>query len=113
MTAVEEFSEEKGTLTRADLANAVYAAVGLSRSEAAEIVDAVLDAISEATVRGENVKLSSFGTFSVRQKGERIGRNPKTGEETPISQRRVITFRASHILKARINHESLNGLAED
>lgn len=113
MSEGREYSAGKGTLTRADLADAVYATVGLSRTEAAEIVDAVLDAIADAAVRGENVKLSSFGTFSVRQKGERLGRNPKTGEETPISERRVITFRASHILKSRINHEHLDHSNED
>jgi len=97
--------EGQGTLTRADLAEAVYRVVGLSRAEAAEIVDAVLKEISEAAVRGENIKLSSFGTFHVRHKQERVGRNPKTGQETPISQRRVLTFKASNIMKARINNE--------
>ena len=91
------------TLTRADLAEAVYEEVGLSRNESAELVEAVLQEMSDALVDGENVKISSFGSFSVRQKGERIGRNPKTGVEVPIKPRRVLVFRASHVLKDRIN----------
>ena len=82
---------------------AVYQEVGLSRNESAELVESVLNDISDALVRGEMVKLSSFGSFAVRQKGERIGRNPKTGEEVPILPRRVLVFRASHVLKNRIN----------
>ena len=91
------------TIKRADLSEAVYQEVGLSRNESAELVESVLNEISDALVRGEMVKLSSFGSFSVRQKGERIGRNPKTGEEVPILPRRVLVFRASHILKNQIN----------
>ncbi len=90
-------------VTRADLSEAVYQEVGLSRSESAELVDSVLSEISDALVRGETFKLSSFGSFVVRQKGERIGRNPKTGEEVAILPRRVLVFRASHSLKGRIN----------
>jgi integration host factor subunit alpha len=95
------------TVTRADLSDAVYREVGLSRSESADLVESVLNEISDALVRGEMVKLSSFGNFAIRQKGERVGRNPKTGEEAPISPRRVLLFRASHSLKSRIN-ESLS-----
>jgi integration host factor subunit alpha len=95
------------TVTRANLSEAVYQEVGLSRSESAELVDSVLHEISDALVRGEAIKLSSFGSFVVRQKGERVGRNPKTGEEAPILPRRVLVFRASHALKSRIN-ESLS-----
>ncbi len=95
------------TVTRADLREAVYQEVGLSRSESADLVESVLNEISDALVRGEMVKLSSFGSFAVRHKGERIGRNPKTGEEVPILPRRVLLFRASHALKSRIN-ESLS-----
>ncbi|EJW20348.1 integration host factor, alpha subunit [alpha proteobacterium IMCC14465] len=91
------------TLTRADLSEAVYNEIGLSRVESSEIVEAVLDEVSTALVGGEEVKLSSFGTFSVRQKSGRIGRNPKTGEEVPITPRRVLSFRASHVMKDRIN----------
>lgn len=91
------------TVTRAHLSEAVYQEVGLSRNESAELVESVLQEISDALIRGEMVKISSFGSFSVRQKGERIGRNPKTGEEVPILPRRVLVFRASHVLKNRIN----------
>jgi integration host factor subunit alpha len=94
------------TVTRAELSEAVYQEVGLSRSESADLVESVLDEISHALVRGESVKLSSFGSFSVREKGQRIGRNPKTGEEVPILPRRVLVFRASHVLKDRINRET-------
>ena len=91
------------TVTRADLSEAVYQEVGLSRNESAQLVEQVLDEMADALVRGEMVKISSFGTFSVRQKGQRIGRNPKTGQEVPILPRRVLVFRASHVLKQRIN----------
>ncbi len=91
------------TVTRAQLSEAVYHEVGLSRNESAELVESVLKEVSETLTRGETVKISSFGSFSVRQKGERIGRNPKTGEEVPIKPRRVLVFRASNVLKGRIN----------
>lgn len=90
-----------GTVTRADLCEAVYQQVGLSRTEAADLVEAVIEEIASAAVLGENVKLSSFGTFVVRHKDERIGRNPKTGEEVPITPRRVMVFKPSNILKER------------
>ncbi len=90
------------TLTRADLAEAVYRKVGLSRTESAQLVEMVIDEICDAIVRGESVKLSSFATFQVRSKNQRIGRNPKTGEEVPILPRRVMTFKASNVLKDRI-----------
>ncbi|OXT01485.1 integration host factor subunit alpha [Notoacmeibacter marinus] len=90
------------TLTRADLSEAVYRQVGLSRSESGELVEQVIGEICDAIVRGETVKLSSFATFQVRDKNERIGRNPKTGEEVPILPRRVMTFKASNVLKQRI-----------
>jgi integration host factor subunit alpha len=91
------------TVTRADLAEAVYQEVGLSRNESAQLLETVLDEISEALIRDEVVKISSFGSFSVRNKGQRIGRNPKTGEEVPILPRKVLVFRPSQVLKARIN----------
>ena len=91
------------TITRADLSEAVYQQLGLSRSESAELVEMVLQEISAAIARGESVKLSSFGSFVVRSKGERIGRNPKTGIEVPITPRRVMVFKPSTILKSRIN----------
>jgi len=91
------------TITRADLSEAVYQEVGLSRNESAALVETVLNEIADALVRGEMVKISSFGSFWVRQKGQRIGRNPKTGDEVPILPRRVLVFRPSHVLKDRVN----------
>ena len=91
------------TVTRAQLAEAVYQEVGLSRSESAHLVDQVLNEIVESVVKSGTVKISSFGTFAVREKGERVGRNPKTGEEVPIPPRKVLVFRASQVLKDRIN----------
>ncbi len=91
------------TLTRMDLSEAVFREVGLSRNESAELVESVLGYMAEALVDGENVKISSFGTFSIRDKNARIGRNPKTGEEVPIAPRRVLTFRPSHLMKERVD----------
>lgn len=91
------------TVTRAQLTEAVYQEVGLSRNESADLVESVIAAISDALERGEMVKISSFGSFAVRHKGQRVGRNPKTGQEVPISPRRVLVFRASHALKHQIN----------
>ena len=91
------------TITRADLSEAVYQRVGLSRTESSELVEMVLQEMTLALERGETVKLSSFGSFVVRSKGERIGRNPKTGVEVPITPRRVMVFKPSNILKSRIN----------
>ena len=91
------------TVTRAQLSEAVYQEVGLSRNESAELVESVIAEIADALERGEMVKISSFGSFAVRRKGQRIGRNPKTGQEVPISPRRVLVFRASHALKNQIN----------
>ncbi len=90
-------------LTRADLADAVFNAVILSQKDSAQMVEDILEEICAALTRGETVKLPSFGTFKVRQKSERIGRNPKTGQEVPIARRRVVVFRPSHVLKAQIN----------
>ena len=91
------------TVTRADLCQAVYQKGGRSRTECSTLVELVLKEITDCLQRGETVKLSSFGLFVVRKKGQRMGRNPKTGEEAPISPRRVITFKPSAILKQRIN----------
>jgi integration host factor subunit alpha len=91
------------TLTRAGLAEAIYVEVGLSRHESADLLEAVLERISTVLEGGETVKISGFGTFLLREKGQRIGRNPKTGVEVPILPRRVLTFRPSQVLKARIN----------
>ena len=97
------------TVTRADLSEAVYQEVGLSRNESADLVEAVLAEVSNALIRGDMVKISSFGSFQVREKGQRVGRNPKTGEEVPILPRKVLVFRASHVLKNRINKKLLPG----
>ena len=91
------------TLTRMDLSESVYREVGLSRNESADLVESVLEKISASLVSGEQVKISSFGTFSIRQKNARVGRNPKTGEEAPIPPRRVLTFRPSHLMKDRVS----------
>ena len=101
------------TLTRADLSEAVHRQIGLSRTESADLVKLVLDTIGDMLVTGEAVKLSSFGTFMVRAKRERIGRNPKTGQEVPISPRRVMVFKPSAILKLRINGLEGDGTEED
>lgn len=93
------------TLTRADLAEAVYEEVGLSRKAASDLVEQVLDQVTDTLIEGESVKLSSFGNFNVRHKSARMGRNPKTGEEVPIEPRRVLVFKASHVLKDKINGE--------
>jgi integration host factor subunit alpha len=91
-----------GTLTRADLAESINRRVGLSRADSLNMVEAILDQMCDALAEGENVKISGFGTFLLRDKAERVGRNPKTGIEVPITPRRVMTFRASQMLKDRI-----------
>lgn len=91
-----------GTLTRADLAETINRKMGLSRAESQALVEAIIDKMSDALAAGENVKISGFGSFVLRDKRERIGRNPKTGVEVPITPRRVLTFRPSQILKARV-----------
>lgn len=90
------------TLTRAAIAEAIHRRLGLSRAESLAMVESILQHISDALAEGENVKISGFGTFLLRDKGERIGRNPKTGVEVPITARRVMTFRASQMLKDRV-----------
>ena len=91
------------TITRAQLSESVYQEVGLSRNESSDLLESVLHEVSNALAGGETVKISSFGSFSIRQKGQRIGRNPKTGEEVPILPRKVLVFRPSQVLKNRIN----------
>ena len=91
------------TLTRADLAETVYEKIGLSRNESAALVESVLDEVSDCLIAGDNVKISSFGSFLVRQKNGRIGRNPKTGQEVPIDPRRVVVFRPSQVMKEKVN----------
>ena len=91
------------TTTRSTLSEAVFKNVGLSRNESSALVDTVFNEILKSLIDGDDVKISSFGTFIVRNKKERIGRNPKTGEEVPITARSVVTFRASNVLKSRVN----------
>jgi integration host factor subunit alpha len=91
------------TITRAHLAEAIYAQVGLSRNESAALLETVLEKMSATLAAGEAVKISAFGSFVVRQKGKRVGRNPKTGVEVPILPRKVLAFRPSHVLRARLN----------
>lgn len=91
------------TVTRMDLSEAVFHEVGLSRNESSDLVESVLRHMSDALARGESVKISSFGTFNVRDKSARVGRNPKTGEEVPIAPRRVLTFRPSHLMKDKVD----------
>ncbi len=98
-----EPQDDPGTLTRADLADVVHRTLGLSRSESANLVERVLHHMCSALANGQNVKISGFGSFILRDKGERIGRNPKTGVEVPIAPRRVMTFRASQLMRERIS----------
>jgi integration host factor subunit alpha len=93
---------DRGTLTRADLSEEVHREIGLSRADSAAVVEQVLEYMCSALAKGENVKISGFGSFILREKGQRIGRNPKTGVEVPIAPRRVLTFRASQMLRDRI-----------
>ena len=103
---------EKNSTTRSSLSEAVYKNVGLSRNESSVLVDSVFNEISKSLIYGGDVKISSFGTFIVKSKNERIGRNPKTGEEVPISARQVVTFRPSNVLKSEVaelsNSNNLN-----
>lgn len=94
--------EPAGTLTRADLAESLHKQVGLSRAESSQVVEQILRHMCEALSSGDNIKISGFGTFMLRDKGQRVGRNPKTGEEVPIAPRRVLTFRASQMMRDRI-----------
>ena len=96
-------SEYTQTVTRQDLAEAVYREIGLSRTESSALVESVIDHIGDALEKGEHVKLAGFGTFSLRDKRERIGRNPKTGEEVPITPRRVLVFKPSQVLRERVD----------
>ena len=100
------------TTTRSSLSEAVFKNVGLSRNESANLVDSVFSEILTSLIKGDDVKISSFGTFIVRQKKERIGRNPKTGEEVPITARSVVTFRASNVLKSKVNTKTKINITE-
>ena len=101
------------TTTRSTLSEAVFKNVGLSRNESANLVDSVFSEILVSLIKGDDVKISSFGTFIVRNKKERIGRNPKTGEEVPITARSVVTFRASNVLKSRVNLKNKSQKSEN
>jgi integration host factor subunit alpha len=101
------------TVTRVDLAEAVYQQVGLSRKESALLVEMILGELTSALLTGDSVKLSSFGSFLIRHKGERIGRNPKTGVEVPITERRVLVFKPSNVLKARLNGQTIEAGGDD
>ena len=98
------------TTTRSTLSEAVFKNVGLSRNESATLVDSVFGEILKSLIQGDDVKISSFGTFVVRQKKERIGRNPKTGQEVPITARSVVTFRASNVLKSKVNSRTKSNI---
>ena len=100
------------TTTRSSLSEAVFKNVGLSRNESANLVDSVFTEILISLIKGDDVKISSFGTFIVREKKERIGRNPKTGEEVPITARSVVTFRASNVLKSKVNVKNKISISE-
>ncbi len=100
------------TTTRSTLSEAVFKNVGLSRNESANLVDSVFSEILTSLIKGDDVKISSFGTFIVRDKKERIGRNPKTGEEVPITARSVVTFRASNVLKSKVNLKNKINISE-
>jgi integration host factor subunit alpha len=110
---VEASQRTERTVTRVDLAEAVYRCVGLSRKESAILVQSVLDELAGALIGGESIKLSSFGRFLVRAKSERTGRNPKTGIEVPITGRRVMIFKPSNVLKARINGLAIDDEEDD
>ena len=101
------------TLTRAQLAERIYTQVGLSRNESAELLETVLEQVAKVLESGHSVKISGFGTFSVRQKGRRVGRNPKTGVEVPILPRRVLVFRPSQVLKAHVNGLAIPAAEDD
>ncbi len=95
---------EAGSLTRADLSEAMHNQIGLSRAECSHLVESILVHMSDALTKGEPVKISGFGTFMLRDKLARVGRNPKTGVEVPIAPRRVLTFRASPQMRAKVSN---------
>lgn len=102
----------KSTVTKADIVEKVYQKIGFSKKESSELVELVFNSLKTSLEKGEKVKISGFGNFVVRQKDERIGRNPQTGEQIKISARRVLTFRPSQVLKAMLNGESTEGLSD-
>ena len=105
--------DEKSTVTKADIVESVYQKIGFSKKEASELVEMVFDQLKNTLCVGEKVKISGFGNFVVREKKERVGRNPQTGEQIKISARRVLTFRPSQVLKAILNGEDVSLVKED
>lgn len=103
----------RSTMTKADIVEKVYQKIGFSKKESSELVEQVFNSIKETLEKGEKVKISGFGNFIIREKHERIGRNPQTGDQIKISARRVLTFRPSQVLKAMLNGEDLTGLSDD
>ena len=106
-------ADEKSTITKADIVENVYQKIGFSKKEASELVEMVFNELKTTLCSGEKVKISGFGNFVVRQKKERLGRNPQTGDQIKISARRVLTFRPSQVLKAILNGEDLANVKED
>lgn len=103
----------RSTMTKADIVEKVYQKIGFSKKEASELVEMVFTSLKDVLVKGDKVKISGFGNFVVREKNERVGRNPQTGEQIKISARRVLTFRPSQVLKAMLNGEDITGLKDD
>lgn len=103
----------RSTMTKADIVEKVYQKIGFSKKEASELVELVFGSLKDVLTRGDKVKISGFGNFVVREKNERVGRNPQTGEQIKISARRVLTFRPSQVLKAMLNGEDITGLTDD
>jgi integration host factor subunit alpha len=103
----------RSTMTKADIVEKVYQKIGFSKKEASELVELVFSSLKDVLQRGDKVKISGFGNFVVREKNERVGRNPQTGEQIKISARRVLTFRPSQVLKAMLNGEDITGLTDD
>lgn len=106
-------ADEKSTVTKADIIENVYQKIGFSKKEASELVEMVFEQLKDTLCQGEKVKISGFGNFVVRQKKERVGRNPQTGDQIKISARRVLTFRPSQVLKAILNGEDVSLVVED
>lgn len=103
----------RSTMTKADIVEKVYQKIGFSKKEASELVELVFTSLKDVLTRGDKVKISGYGNFVVREKNERVGRNPQTGEQIKISARRVLTFRPSQVLKAMLNGEDITGLTDD
>lgn len=103
----------RSTMTKADIVEKVYSKIGFSKKEASELVEMVFSTLKDVLHKGDKVKISGFGNFVVREKNERVGRNPQTGQQIKISARRVLTFRPSQVLKAMLNGEDTTGLQDD